>query len=255
MLGSIRILALITSVIGAGAASAGEAAARRVIGFSPDGAYFAMEEFGHSDPGMGNINLHSYISIVDTKGSDILDESVQVSLISGDVALAGAVHDLATRAAAVSIRNYEIGTPGRLIGADKSSRAGEEIYYLNVWAVEKAAKATLNIDAPEIGGKGKLILEYAAPARTSDDAEPTSETAPTFVLTLVKPGGKRIALTKAIADPESRGAFYKYAIAEAHLLPRASKTAVIAAIVETFTVGGEGVNRNFIPVAIELPAP
>ena len=33
------------------AAQAGDAAARRIIGFSPDGAYFAFEQFGQLDAG------------------------------------------------------------------------------------------------------------------------------------------------------------------------------------------------------------
>jgi len=244
----------------ASAAAAGEAAARRVIGFSPDGRTFVVEEFGYSDPGMGTIDLHSFITFVDTATNTIDDDSVETIVKGGEEKLIGLVRALARRAAAVTLRVDKIGLAGRRIGADPSSRVGEQSYYANVWPVEKAAKATLDIEAPEIGGKAMLVLDYAAPTPApgeSSEAEPSSDKPPTFVLALVKPDGKRTALTRDVADPwaASRGAFYKYAIAEAYLLPRPGKTPVIAALVETFTAGAEGANRNFIPVAIELPAP
>jgi hypothetical protein len=253
-----RILALIAAfAFGAPAASAGEAAARRVIGFSADGANFALEEFGGSDPGMGGGNVHSFISIVDTATNEILDDSVSATLDGGGDDLLAPLRHLAAQAASAALGERKIGAPGRLIGADASSRAGDQFYYFDVWKVEKAAKATLDIQVPEIGGKARLALDYEAPAKTSDEGEASSPTPPTFVLTLIKPDGKRLALTRAVADPRAseRGAFYKYAIAEAYLLPRKGQTPVIAAIVETFTQGGEGADRNFIPVAIALPAP
>jgi hypothetical protein len=247
-------------LVGVSEAAAGEAAARRVIGFSPDGRHFAVEEFGHSDPGMGTIDLHSFITVVDTATNTIDVDSVETSVKGGEEKLIGLVCALTARAAAATLRADKIVAAGRRIGADASSRAGEQFYYLNVWPVEKAARASLDIEAPEIGGKAELVLDYAAPtpvAGESSDAEPSSDKPPTFALALVKPDGKRMALTRDVADPwaTSRGAFYKYAIAEAYLMPRPGKAPVIAAHVETFTAGAEGANRNFIPVAIELPAP
>jgi hypothetical protein len=256
---AIRVLALIAAfAAGAPTASAGEAAARRVIGFSADGANFALEEFGGSDPGMGGGNVHSFIAIVDTATNEILDDSVSAALDGGGGGdLLAPLRHLAAQAASAALGERKIGAPGRLIGADASSRPGDQFYYFDVWKVEKAAKATLDIQAPEIGGKARLALDYEAPPKATDGGEASSPTPPSFVLTLIKPDGKRIALTRAVADPRAseRGAFYKYAIAEAYLLPRKGQTPVIAAVVETFTAGGEGTDRNFIPVAIALPAP
>src|SRR5471030_2236845 len=50
----------------AGAAQAGDAAARRVIGFSPDGAYFAFEQYGTLDRADSHSGW-SEIAIVDTR--------------------------------------------------------------------------------------------------------------------------------------------------------------------------------------------
>jgi predicted secreted protein len=247
---------LVALALGAQAADAGEAAARRVIGFSADGGKFALEEFGAADSGMGAGAIHSYIYFVDTAKNEVLDESVNATLNQGGAALLGALRKLSAEAASATVQTDKIALGGRLLGADASSRAGETFTYLDVWPVEKAAKASLAVQAREIGGKAQLVVEYDAPPR-HDENESASDKSPNFSLSLVKPDGKRIALTGPIVDPhvEDRGAFYKYAIAEAYLLPRKDKPPVIAAIVETFTLGGEGVSRNFIPVAIVLPAP
>ena len=239
-------------------AFAGEAAARRVIGFSPDGARFAFEEFGAGDPGMGHVSVHSSITIVDAASNEISDDSVNASLDGGDETLLAPLRRLTAQAAAETLKSDRIGAPGRLIGADASSRPGEQFFYGEVWKVEAAAKATLDVQAAEIGGKAKIVLDYDRPAPIAgQQGEPSSATPPTFVVTLVKPDGRRIALTGAVADPgaKERRDFYKYAIAEAYLMPRKGKTPVIAILVETFTQGGEGDNRNFIPVAVALPAP
>lgn len=252
----LRALAVAAALVAlAPAALAGEAAARRVVGFSADGGTFAFEEFGAADPGMGNGEIHSFISFVDVATNEILDKSVSATVQGGDKALLDPLRRLSAQAAAATIALHKIGAPGRLIGADATARAGEMFYYLDVWPVEKAAKASLPVSAPELGGKAELVLDYKSPPHADKD-EPASDKSPPFALILVKPDGKRIALTRETLDPRAteRGAFYKYAIAEAWLLPRKGKPPVIGAIVETFTMGGEGVNRNFIPMAAALPA-
>jgi predicted secreted protein len=246
---------LLALALSAQAANAGEAAARRVIGFSADGAKFALEEFGAADPGMGSGNIHSFIYFIDTAKNEVLDDTVNATVNQGGNDLLTSLRKVSAEAASFTMQTDKVALRGRLIGADHSSRAGEMFYYFDVWAVEKAAKATLDVQAPEIGGKAQLVVEYDKPPQQKED-EPASDKPPNFSLTLVKSDGKRLALTGPTVDPhiEDRGAFYKYAIAEAYLMPRKDKPPVIAAIVETFTLGGEGVSRNFIPVAIVMPA-
>jgi hypothetical protein len=254
---SIRALVLIAAfALGAQSASAGQAAARRVIGFSANGDCFALEEFGAADSGNGQGGIHSFISFVNAANGRILDESVNATIDAGGEDLLAPLRHLSAEAASGTIDFRKIRPSGRLIGADASSRAGELFYYLKVWPVEKAAKASLNVNAPELGGKAELALDYPLPP-PADQGEPQSDKSPPFSLTLVRPDGKRMVLARNIVDPHAadRGAFYKYAIAEAWLLPRPGKTPVIAAVVEIFTQGGEGPDRNFVPVAIALPAP
>ena len=64
----LPVLAALVASLSAltGAAQAGDASARRVIGFSPDGAYFAFEQFGTLD----RTDTHSgwsEIAIIDTR--------------------------------------------------------------------------------------------------------------------------------------------------------------------------------------------
>jgi predicted secreted protein len=247
---SLRVMALIGALLVAAPASAGEAAARRVIGFSADGGIFALEEYGAADPGMGKGDIHSFITFVDTATNQVLDESVSATLQGGGKELLGSLRRLSAQAAAPTIAFRKVAASGSLIGADPSSRAGELFYYDDVLPVERVAKASLAVEAPELGGKAELVLEYVSPPHPDAD-EPASDKSPPFVLTLVKPDGKRTPLTGQTLDPRAvdRGAFYKYALAEAWLLPRQGKPPVIGAVVETFTLGSEGVERNFVPVA------
>lgn len=62
-------------------------------------------------------------------------------------------------------------------------------------------------------------------------------------------------MSPGLIDPHERSGsvFYKYAIAEAYLLPRKGATPVVAALVECFLLGGEGPDRDFIAVAAALP--
>jgi hypothetical protein len=191
----LRAMALIAALFAIAPACAGEAAARRVIGFSADGGVFALEEYGASDPGMGKGDIHSFISFVDTATNEILDDSVTATLQGGGEPLLGSLRRLSAQAAAPTIAFHKIAAPGRLIGADPSSRAGELFFYADVLKVEKAAKASLAVEAPELGGKAELVLDYVSPPHPDAD-EPASDKSPPFVLTLVKPDGKRIPLTR-----------------------------------------------------------
>jgi predicted secreted protein len=74
MFAAVRIIGrfALSSVIGAalaipaGTAQAGDAAARRVNGFSPDGAYFAFEQYGTLDAGASDSGW-SQIDVIDTR--------------------------------------------------------------------------------------------------------------------------------------------------------------------------------------------
>ncbi|WP_287335604.1 hypothetical protein [Mesorhizobium sp.] len=55
----------------ASAAQAGDAAARRIIGFSPDGTYFAFEQYGTLDAGASDSGW-SEIDIIDTRTDEFV---------------------------------------------------------------------------------------------------------------------------------------------------------------------------------------
>ncbi|MCP9229085.1 hypothetical protein NMG46_02305 [Mesorhizobium sp. LMG 17147] len=58
----------------ASAAQAGDAAARRIIGFSPDGNYFAFEQYGTLDAGASDSGW-SEIDIIDTRTDQFVGAS------------------------------------------------------------------------------------------------------------------------------------------------------------------------------------
>jgi len=50
---------------------AGDAAARRITGFSPDGRYFAFEQYGQLDAGT-SASGYSEIDIIDTRSDEFI---------------------------------------------------------------------------------------------------------------------------------------------------------------------------------------
>ncbi|WIW53885.1 DUF2259 domain-containing protein [Mesorhizobium mediterraneum] len=82
----VAVLAAVLLTV-ASAARAGDAAARRIIGFSPDGNYFAFEQYGTLDVGVSDSGW-SEIDIIDTRTAEfvggkpihIVDESEEATL-------------------------------------------------------------------------------------------------------------------------------------------------------------------------------
>src|SRR5471030_554168 len=95
---------LLALALGAQAANAGEAAARRVIGFSADGGKFALEEFGAVDPGMGAGNIHSFIYFIDTAKNEVLDDTVNASVNQGGNDLLTALRKVSAEAASFTMQ-------------------------------------------------------------------------------------------------------------------------------------------------------
>jgi predicted secreted protein len=107
----------------AGGAQAGDAAARRIVGFSPEGNYFAFEQYGQLDAG-ASASGWSEIDIIDTRTDQfvggkpirIVDESEEATLTIDQArkqAAAEAAPILARYAIAPRGDRRQIHLPGR----------------------------------------------------------------------------------------------------------------------------------------------
>jgi predicted secreted protein len=235
----------------AGAAQAGDAAARRVIGFSPDGAYFAFEQFGTLDRAESHSGW-SEIAIVDTRtdepaaGAPILVAGDK----KGDIPLAQA-RALAASQAAPLLAKYAIGGRGQRTQHDGSSAPDNMIAANDIARVETASERLL----------GTFQLEQILAGSTKDcsasfdSARPGDKTGKAlgFRLTLEAPDGAPLkVLHEDKSVPESLNCPTSYSISEAYEFRQKGKPTAIAVLVQRFSQGHDGRDRRFLAVTGQI---
>ncbi|MER8372698.1 DUF2259 domain-containing protein [Mesorhizobium sp. M1406] len=243
--------------ISTGAAQAGDAAARRIIGFSPDGVYFAFEQYGTLDAGASDSGW-SEIDIIDTRTDEfvggkpilVVDASEEATLT-----LEQARAQAAVRAAPVLAR-YAIASRGDQTASDKFTFPGEMIAYNDISRLEQVSQKWL---APLYGETGisTIQLDQILAASTGDcsasfDAArqgDTSGKALGFRLTLQGQDSKPFKiLHEDKAVPGSRNCPTSYSLSESYEFTPAGKPAVIVVLVQRFSQGFEGRDRRFLAV-------
>lgn len=267
-----RGLALIAAVglaaLAGGGAHAGDAAARRIIGFSPDGAYFAFEQYGTldwSDTGSG----WSEIDIIDTRtdrfaaGTPIrvVDES-EDSMLTVDQARARA----ATQAEPL-LAKLAIGQRGERTGFDRFTFPDDNVAYNDIPRLEQAAQRWLPSIYDEAGIStihlDQILADSPADCSASFDtgqggdatqAGDTNGKALGFRLTLLGQDGQALkVLHEDKAVPASRNCPTSYSLSEAYEFKPDGKPTAVAVLVQRFSQGYEGPDRRFMAVTGQLP--
>lgn len=249
--------------ISAGTAQAGDAAARHIIGFSPDGAYFAFEQYGTLDAGASDSGW-SQIDIIDTRtdqfvgGKPILvvDETEEATLT-----LEQARAQAAAQAAPI-LAQYAITSPAEQSASDKFTFPGETVAYNDISRLEQVSQKWLSPLHGETG-ISTIQLDEILAASTSDCSASFATTqqrdqalqgekagkALGFRLTLHGQDGKPIKiLHEDKTVPGSRNCPTSYSLSESYELTPAGKPAVIVVLVQRFSQGFEGRDRRFLAV-------
>jgi len=253
--------------ISTASALAGDAAARRIIGFSPDGAYFAFEQYGELDAG-ASASGYSEIDIIDTRTDEfvggkpilVVDESEEATLTL-DQARAQA-----TARAKPILAKYAIAPRGRQTASDKFTFPGEMVAYADISRLEQVSQKWLSPLYDETGISTIQLHEILANSTTDCSAsfEDTRQDdkagdkalqgdktgkALGFRLTLQGQDGKPFkTLHEDKAVPGSRNCPTSYSLAEAYEYTPSGKPAVIVVLVQRFSQGFEGRDRRFIAV-------
>ncbi|MFC3327248.1 DUF2259 domain-containing protein [Mesorhizobium cantuariense] len=247
--------------ISAGTAQAGDAAARRIIGFSPDGAYFAFEQYGTLDAGASDSGW-SQIDIIDTRTDEfvggkpilVVDNSEEATLT-----LEQARAQAAAQAAPVLAR-YAIASQGEQTASDKFTFPGEMVAYNDISRLEQVSQKWLSPLYDETG-ISTIQLDEILAASTSDcsasfDATQQGDTsgkALGFRLTLQGQDGKPFKiLHEDKAVPGSRNCPTSYSLSESYEFIPAGKPAVIVVLLQRFSQGFEGRDRRFLAVTGQL---
>ncbi len=253
LLGSI---ALGLSLGMAGAAQAGDAAARRILGFSPDGHYFAFEQHGMLDWSETNSGW-SEIAIIDTRTDQFVGgKPITIADEKGDAPLTlSAARSQAAKQAAPLLARYAIASRGQRVAFDKFTFPDDMTAYAEIARVEQASQKWLSVTFDELGISTIQLDEIVVDGATDCSAGlPEAKTdnagkARGFRLTLQGPDGKAFKTLHADKTvPASRKCPTSYSLSEAYVFKPKDKPPVIAVLVQRFSQGYEGRDRRFIAV-------
>lgn len=136
----------------AGGAQAGDAAARRIVGFSPDGNYFTFEQYGQLDAG-ASASGWSEIDIIDTRTDQfvggkpirIVDESEEATLTIDQARKQAAAE------AAPILARYAIAPRGDRTAVDKFTFPDEMVAYNDIARLEQVSQKWLSPTYDKLG--------------------------------------------------------------------------------------------------------
>jgi predicted secreted protein len=233
-------------------AEAGDAAARRVIGFSPDGGYFAFEQYGVLD-GTESHSGWSEIAIIDTQTDEVIGGKpiLVIEDKKGEANLKQARAEAAAQAAPL-IAKYSIGARGQRTAADKSTFPDDMIAAGDIARVEQASERLLETVQLEQILAGS-VKDCSASLDAAQQGDKTGK-ALGFRLTLEAPDGAPLkVLHEDKSVPESLNCPTSYSLSEVYEYQQKGKPAVFAVLVQRFSQGHEGPDRRFIAVTGQVP--
>lgn len=251
----LRILAGFCSLIMAtSSAAAGDAAARKVLGFSPDGTAFAFEQYTTLYDSTEQI---VEIQVIDTHTDTFVKGTpFSVRTRDDDEREIDAVRADLFRLSMPTLTRLGLGKAGRHLPGKPSIDLDEiGIYQLAKDPLAKAQEITL-----PGGRKARLSITEAALGKASCLGAGGRGTFGNVIvqgvtLTLSIDGGEPMVLQADRRLPKSRRCVTEYGIAEAWLHEAADGTQTLAVLLETVDAHEfhAGPNRRFMAVTKRLP--
>jgi len=224
------LIAIAVCLLGAGGAAAGDYADRMVIGFSPDGAYFAFEEYGVRE---GSGFPYSSIYVLETATNNWLADTPIYVRIQDETATLQSVRDLAYAQAEPLLSQFSIREPGR------------HLVHNPITVLSHSVEFLLRAYHPFPDSGWMLTLdEIALPA----SCPPARESFVGFDLHLAPPVGAPVHLNHDTVIPDSRGCPVGYGISDVIAFDRQQETVLII-LLNLFAVGFEGPDRRFLAMA------
>lgn len=233
-----HFLALIAAIcLGGTAAGAAEFADREILGFSPDGTYFAFEEYGVQD---GSGFPYSNIYIVDTATDEWVEGTPVRVRVDDELADLTAVRAQAYAEVVGTIASLSIGVAGSHVVDNP---------------VTELAEST-NIDfllypISPLPTEGWTLRIEDIPLPASGCPEGYGDTYVGFDLWLTRPDGASDLINHDTAIPASRVCPLRYTISDVVAFDGANGT-VLAILINVFSLGFEGPDRRFLAVTKQL---
>jgi predicted secreted protein len=219
-------------------AVAGDYASRDVIGFSPDGRYFAFEQYGVQD---GSGFPYSEIVIIDTSNDSWVAGAPVKVLIDDESLNVDAARERARSEADALLKRHGISDPGELLASNPRAEVSADPQGI---AVNTAHQMTPPVEE---------IVRFSI-AEKPLDSQPCSaftDMIKGYTLTMSRDGQETV-LHDDTRLPESRGCPLGYTFADVyrHVSDGAQTFAILLHMQQ---VGFEGPDSRFLAVTARLP--
>lgn len=231
------------SLMTATAALAADNAERAAIGFSPDGRYFAFEQYGVQD---GSGFPYAEIFVIDLDANQWVKGSPFRERLEDETASVSSARAKAAKSAAALIGQLKTAEPGDALAAQLPTQAvadrhriGFDPFYQSQ-ANQKGGQYTLSLE----------LVPFAAPESCyAEDGKQMG-----FRLTLKdNESGSEKEVHKDTAIPSSRYCPRDYDISDVISYRPGAGPARQVALIGVYMPGFEGVNRRYIAVPFALP--
>lgn len=238
VLGLIGLLMVATT-----AATAGENAERAIIGFSPDGRYFAFEQYGVQD---GSGFPFSEIFVVDLDANQWVKGSPFREKAEEDGALVSAARAKSAKAAQKLLAQLKTAEPGEVLASQPVTQSSADRrrltfdpYFISL-GKQAANHYTLSLE----------LVPFSAPENCyAEDGKQMG-----FKLTITDNDQNRTKeVYKDTAIPSSRYCPRDYDIADVIAYRARSGSERAVALIGIYTPGFEGYNRRLIAVPFVYP--
>lgn len=216
-------------------AHAGDLAERYILGFSPDGRYFAFEQFGRQD---GSGFPYADIFLINTKNDTWVSGSPYRILLKDERAKIKRARREAMSKTGNALHRYMISHPGRLLASNPAAELSANPYEVRV----NARFAIPSVREPWVF----RLEEHAIALPRCRDL--LGKDAKGFSLLVTPFGASSRELHYDHTIPESRGCPLRYAISDVILHEPDGAPRVFVILISVYSFGFEGPDRRFIAV-------
>jgi predicted secreted protein len=226
---------------------AADAAERDILGFSPDGRYFAFEQFGVQD---GSGFPYSEIFIIDLTEDRWLDGTpVRVRLDDETQDLASARGDAAAKARNF-LRSAGIADNARVLASNPVTQIGANPQQL---VFHSFYTSFGHLEPAEASDENVISLAVEDIVLQAPEGCPIGDTPMAGFVLKAKRGNEPFAEVHRDKEiPRSRGCPLKYSLSDAVAYAGTDgRTQRLVALVNVFSFGFEGADRRFIAVPVK----
>jgi predicted secreted protein len=246
-MGCRAILSLLILAFSAGSVLAADAAERDILGFSPDGRYFAFEQYGVQD---GSGFPYSDIFVIDLETDSWLDGTpIRVRLDDERQSLSSARRTTRDKARS-HLQSAAIEDNARVLASNSIYQQAADPREL----VFRTYYTTFgHLEAVDPGDEDVLSLALEEVVLPSPEGCPVGDTPMAGFVLKAKRGNEPFAeVHRDTSIPSSRVCPLKYSLSDAVAFSGADgRTQRIVVLVNVFSFGFEGADRRFIAVPLK----